>query len=521
MQRKKSTRRLLRATAVATALAVSMLTAPADAEIRADDQPVVETHSGAVRGTTTPTTDVFQGIPYAAPPVGELRWRSPRPPDDWSGVRDATEPGSRCLQQAQGKTRGSEDCLYLNVEAPRGHDGDVPVLVFLHGGGFADGAATDYETTRLVENGAVVVTVNYRLGALGWLAHPRVGDPAVGNFGLADQRMALRWVRRNIAAFGGDPRNVTLWGQSAGALSTCVQIASPGARRLFDKAIVQSGPCGTPALPRAQAYDRSRHVAAQVGCEPQDIDCLRGVSDDALLDASPPGPELRTKSTDRTWMPVAGTPLLPVQPIAAFRLGAANGLPLLQGGTQDEMRGFVFGHYDGRNEPLTKAEYRDVVRDLYGRDARAVLARYRPTDHPTPSVALASALSDEGALQGTCHQLTANDAVRTPTVYAYEFAEPAGRVGDFPLGAYHTSDLRFLLDSSDSATYPAPPLTPEERPLGERMVDAWTTFAESGHPPAGWPRYRHGLARSLSTDGAPTVDLASTHRCGFWRHIDR
>lgn len=229
--------RLALAACGVAAVAASALPASSAAQA-AGHGAVVHTASGAVRGSTAGDHREYLGIPYAAPPVGNLRWRMPRPPARWTGVRDATRPGSVCPQDApdgSGLT-GDEDCLNLDVWTPTSGSRlrDRPVVVWIPGGGFVLGAGSQYDATRLVaRTGVVVVTVNYRLGALGFLRTPSlaVEDPNAGNYGLADQRAALRWVHRNISAFGGDPRNVTVAGQSAGGFSVCAHLASPASRR--------------------------------------------------------------------------------------------------------------------------------------------------------------------------------------------------------------------------------------------------------------------------------------------------
>src|SRR5690348_1421267 len=209
--------------------------------------PIVRIDGGLVRGADAAGVNSFLGLPYAAPPTGNLRWRPPQPAAAWTGVRDATTFGPSCPQAASPFAPPgpfSEDCLYLNVYAPAGHGsgaGGRPVLVWIHGGGLTQDAGRDYGGAKLAADGAVVVTINYRLGALGFLAHPALASHgAAGNYGLMDQQAALRWVRHNIARFGGDPDNVTIAGQSAGGLSVLAQMVSPGARGLFQRAIVQS-----------------------------------------------------------------------------------------------------------------------------------------------------------------------------------------------------------------------------------------------------------------------------------------
>jgi para-nitrobenzyl esterase len=210
--------------------------------------PIVHIDSGVVRGMAGSTVDAFLGLPYAAPPTGNLRWRPPSPPADWQGVRDATQFAPSCPQAPGSLTAGptSEDCLYLNVYTPQlgsQSGGGLPVLVWIHGGGFTQGAGRDYDPTKLAADGIVVVTINYRLGALGFLAHPalasRPGGPS-GNYGLMDQQAALRWVQRNIDRFGGDPGVVTIAGESAGGLAVLMHLVSPSSRGLFQRAIVTS-----------------------------------------------------------------------------------------------------------------------------------------------------------------------------------------------------------------------------------------------------------------------------------------
>jgi para-nitrobenzyl esterase len=239
---------------------------------------------GAVRGAAVSGLYQFLGLPYAAPPTGELRWRPPRPPRVWDGVRDATEFGPSCPQPASlfaPPAPFSEDCLYLNIYTSTLHrDGDRPVLVWIHGGGFTEDGARNYDGSKLAADGIVVVTINYRLGALGFLAHPalasRPGGPA-GNYGLMDQQAALRWVKHNIRQFGGNPNDVTIAGQSAGGVSVLAQMVSRGSRGLFGRAIVESGAFALTQQPLAQAEAFGETFAAKVGCRNQTADCLRHV----------------------------------------------------------------------------------------------------------------------------------------------------------------------------------------------------------------------------------------------------
>src|SRR3954447_20035432 len=268
-------------------------TADSGPVVASSTDPVVATNNGIVRGLSVDGTYAFRGLPFAAPPTGELRWQPPHPVVSWQGVRDATTYASGCPQAPGIAPPGPlrEDCLYLNVSTPTLHPvSKRPVLVWIHGGGLIQDSGSNYDGTKLAAAGAVVVTVNYRLGALGFLAHPalaaRPGGPA-GNYGLMDQQAALRWVRHNITAFGGDPRNVTIAGQSAGGVSVLDLLVSQHARDLFQRAIVQSGAFALTQQPLAAAETAGQAFAAQAGCPNQTAGCLRRLPVSALLDKFP------------------------------------------------------------------------------------------------------------------------------------------------------------------------------------------------------------------------------------------
>ena len=301
------------------------------------NSPVVGTSNGAVRGLANGAVDEFLGIPYAAPPVGALRWRPPQPAARWSGVRDATQFGSHCPQVASpfGEASTSENCLFLNVFTPsrqrdRRHS---PVMVWIHGGALVTGGSDDYLPTNLVQDGVTVVTINYRLGALGFLAHPALADAngQSGDYGLMDQQAALRWVKRNIAGFGGDPRNVTIFGESAGGLSTLSQVASPQARGLFEKAIVESGSYNLTQASLASAESAGEAFAAQAGCASQTAACLRGLPVSTILANEDAG----------GYTPNINTEVLPESLGTAFATGNFNRVPIINGTNHDEWRLFV------------------------------------------------------------------------------------------------------------------------------------------------------------------------------------
>ncbi|MDG4663937.1 carboxylesterase family protein [Mycobacterium sp. 236(2023)] len=483
------------------------------------DPAVVQTAAGAVRGTVAEDHRLFAGIPYAAPPVGPLRWKDPEPAPAWQGERDATAFGPRCMQDLNGDIelgrQTDEDCLSLNVWTPAGEsDKPRPVMVWIHGGSFVAGSGGIYDSRRLVSRGdIVVVTVNYRLGTLGFLAHPALGAPgAVGNYGLADQQAALRWVRDNIGAFGGDPARVTIAGESAGAMSVCDHLVAPGSQGLFDAAIMMSSLCQAQVgLPVAQ--QRSLDYAAQVGCpDPATAgECLRAL----------PANRLRTPiwyydiGEDQLSGPVTGTAALPTDPVAAFAEARAARVPVLMGTTRDEWTLFVALQKLRGAGDYTAGNYPRLLAQTYGADAAAVEGRYPLTGYPDVALAYAATVTD-GVLACPA-QRWAGDLSRDEDVYFYEFNDrdaPAPeplRTLPFPVGASHSLELRYLFDVGG-----APPPDEAQFALGDRMIDYWASFVKTGEPGGDWKNLSGGVL-SLQPDGDRMVDeFGREHHCDFW-----
>ncbi|MFF7214857.1 carboxylesterase/lipase family protein [Streptomyces sp. NPDC008238] len=512
---------------------------------------VVRTDHGLVRGVSHGSYTTFQGLPYAAPPTGPLRWRAPAPAAAWRGVRDATTAAQRCVQMpAPGASAvvGSEDCLYLNVTTPATTPEPArkkrPVLVWLHGGAFLGGSGGDYDTGRpAVRGDTVVVTVNYRLGIFGYFGHPGLGSAPP--FGLADQQAALRWVRANAARFGGDPGNVTLFGESAGALGVCAHLTSPTAAGLFQRALLQSGSCfmsfprgalgpGTPAYepfaPQRDVQTAGVEAARQLGCTAGDADavlaCLRGQGTERLATAP------LMQSFNR---PAFGNGLLPVAPDRALASGRFHRMPVLLGTNHDEMRMFV-GLSLAAFPVLTEDDYRARLVEAFGPSAAAVEARYPAAHHPTPALAWAAVLTDRSL---TCTTLAAGRAVaaHAPGVplYGYQFSDPDAPVlsglpanPGFPYGAAHGFEMPFLFPPFPTER----PLTEEQRALSDRMVDYWTHFARNGDPNSPgarvWPVLRPASSGAPSVQslapgpgGIRPVDAASAHHCSFWDRLPR
>jgi para-nitrobenzyl esterase len=493
---------------------------------------LVTMESGVLQGEIGAGFERFRAVPYAAAPVGPLRWRRPQPAARWDGVRDATQPGAGCLQSpgATAAPRLSEDCLFLEVTRPAGVDrGErLPVMVWIHGGGFSTGAGSDYDARRLaIEGRVVVVAVNYRLGSMGFYSHPNLEDS--GLFGLLDQQEALRWVRRNAAAFGGNPANVTVFGESAGAMSICAQLVAPGAKGLFDKAILQSGTClqrwaKSMIWPGAEGFDQfpaltetaaaGAAAAKTMGCgQPDAITCLRGLSAEVVM-----------KSAGGA-RPAYGGAALPERPATALVEGRFHRVPLIWGSTRDEWRASA-GIFD-KTTPFTAGLYRKFLTEGFADRAKEVEARYPGSELGGAVYAWAAVSTDSAWSCPTLESVRA--AGRHAPVYFYQFDDreapnPAFPVApDFKLGAAHATELAYLFD------LPAgPTLTREQRTLASGMIGYWSSFARDGRPSAAglptWPAVTGSLeTRALSLKPVPDsiliVDVEERHHCAFWRDV--
>ncbi|MET7747341.1 carboxylesterase family protein [Micromonospora sp. NPDC005367] len=486
---------------------------------------LVETDKGAVRGTVTGAVRSFQGIPYAAPPG---RWASPQPAAPWSGIRDATRPGPPCAQP-QGLPIGvpseAEDCLYLNVTTTGRKGDDLPVIVWIHGGSMMFGTGDMYGPERLAED-TVVVSMNYRLGVMSFLTDPALDAGTAygsGSLALEDQQAALRWVRANIGAFGGDAGNVTIMGQSGGGYAVCDHLASPMSAGLFHRAVVQSAPCATGgSRTRAEAEADSAAVIQAVGCAGvTDVAaCLR--SDETtvaeLLTAYGPWGEPR---------PVSGTPLLPLSPAEAFRTGRFHRVPVLIGANHDEENGRYAGQeVNPGGAPIPAEAYEPAVRAEYGDDADAILARYPLSAYgASAGLALSTLGTDRNWAKPTYD--TAALLSRWTRTYMFEFAEEdtpwfAGyREPSFEWRAQHMAELAYLFDMDLFL-----PLDRTQDRLADRLTGAWTRFATAGDPNGGrdrgWTAFtpRRPYVESLTSERWTATDFTRDHAYAFWSRLD-
>jgi para-nitrobenzyl esterase len=499
---------------------------------------VIVTENGPVGGTPAFGVERFLGIPYAAPPIGHLRWMPPQPHERWRGVLRAGF-GNFCTQpDGSGGSFGSEDCLTLNVFVPltvknQNKKSPLPVMVWIHGGGLVTGGSAIYEPHPMVQSGNVIgVTINYRLGYLGFFAHPAIDAEGHlnGNYGLMDQQFALKWIQRNIGAFGGDPSRVTIFGQSAGGQSVYANMVSPTAAGLFERAISESGAYSEfqdyfdNIVPLAQAESggtgavpSGTSIAADAGCANQTAQCLRGLPATTLASAEP-----------GTVYPFVDGAILPQTPAAAFASGQFNLVPVISGGNHDENRIFVARQYDFAGNPLvTETNYDNAVIAAYPPGfGLVVLSVYPFVSYPSAGVALAASETD---VVFACPERNVvrslSQYVRT---YAYEFNDENAPdlfdpVPTFPLGAYHFAEVQYLFDLDVRFTG-FNPFTPDQQQLSNTMMSYWTAFAANGDPNfAGaptWSPYDSGTDQFQSLI-PPTPMIESTfdsdHKCSsFW-----
>ncbi len=491
---------------IAGAVAAACLTVPAASF--ADDRPTVEAPAGAVQGVTDGGMRAFKGIPYAQAPVGQMRWKPPVTAAHWDGVRDAAKFGPACIQTpakpgnvyTDPPAATSEDCLSLNVWSPKDAH-NLPVIVWIHGGALVGGSSSEslFGGEKWAARGVVVVSINYRLGVLGYMAHPALSAESPmnvsGNYGLLDQIEALHWVQRNVAAFGGDPSNVTIAGESAGGLSVMYLMASPPARGLFQKAIAESAyMIATPELKankHGNVGTEAMGALLQQKLQAKDIAAMRALDAQSLINATSAG-----------GFPVFGAvdgKILPDQLVNVFDRGEQAHVPILTGFNSGEIRSLLFllppvpdnaTNYAG----AIQAEYKDLARDF--------TKIYPPSNMRESMLATA-----RDAMYGwTSERLARKQTKAGQASYLYMFDHSYPEADAKDMHGFHASELPYVFGTLDKLPpfWPKPPAAAGEQKLSDAMIGYWTSFAKTGKPTAAgepdWPAYGRDRAYMLFTD---------------------
>ncbi len=491
---------------------------------------------GALEGDVVGGSVRFLKIPYAKPPKGALRWKAPQAADAWTGVRHETSFASPCPQPPSQQTMGStdEDCLYLNVWRPKAATHKAPVLVWIHGGGFTTGSAADivpltknflwYNGQAFAENGAVLVTLNYRLGVFGFFAHQELsgeGSP-LGNQGLLDQRAALEWVKSNIAAFGGDPGDVTIFGQSAGSGSVCMHVASPGSRGLFHRAISESGGCTTSGATDFNAINTQiTTFAGDHGCPgATTLDCLRALPADQLVSSMYVDRTMGMAALKASFAfgPVVDGPggFMPKPPKDQFAAGDVAKVPYMLGSTNDEARLY----YISATVPQSEADYQSWLQTTYGTFASRVGALYPSSKFGGDyQLTVARIATDSNIVCGTLDTARHAAAAGLPGVYMYNF-DIDWSISPTLFGACHTSEIShvfgtpYMVNAASAAVSVA-------------MNHYWRAFAQTGNPnftgaPGMWPAFgpdAQGVESRIQFDVSPGYETLKDFRkdeCQLW-----
>jgi para-nitrobenzyl esterase len=480
-------------------LAFSFLTANAHAA----DALRVKTDKGVVEGVLTNGQQVraFKGIPFAAPPVGDLRWQPPQPAAAWKGVRQTKDFGAHCVQSGGYPDMvfhdpgPSEDCLTLNVWTPaKAKPGSLPVMVWIYGGGSLTGGTSEnrQDGQFLARRNVVVVSMNYRLGIFGFFVHPELTAEsphhASGNYGLLDQTAALAWVQRNIAAFGGDPSNVTIFGESAGSSSVSSQMASPLARGLFARAIGESGsamPGAGPAVPSHDSLERRNVAFAESAFGSSKLADLRKLSADDIVRAA----TAKTEPPPPRFGPCVDGYFLPDTAVNIYAAGNQAHVPLLAGWNADEARGQVLQ----AKTRTTADSFAATAQKDFAENAQRFLAVYPAATDAEAVVSAGDYASDHFIAYSTWRWMEAHVATGKAPVFRYrlDLGSPGDKNHEAILGAFHSDDIEYVFGTLDSR--PEAVWRPEDRKLSDLMGSYWTNFARTGDPNGPglphWPTY--------------------------------
>ena len=509
---------------------LALLATSATAFAKMPPTPTVHIQNGALRGVVQDGMHAYLGIPYAKPPVGELRWRAPQPVTPWQNVFKAERYGQQCSQNndlgAFATAGGSEDCLTLNVfVTPKNADKNAkrPVMVWIHGGSLFVGGASDYNPRKLAEQGdAVVVTINYRLGIFGFFAHPEMqGKGPMANFGLLDQQLALDWVQQNIAQFGGDPNDVTIFGESSGGNSVVAQMASPWSKGKFQNVIAMSGAAIVrrfPAFGAPRPLDAAQKVgqdfAAKMGCSGNNqLDCLRQLPATEILANQTPF-LINQVIIDGDYMPE--------HPADIIQSGKANKVNFVNGDTLDEGSFFVGFPENETGKIINATDYRNAVKEQFGTAlGKKVLQEYPVENYLTPSEALARVLGD--SLNSCPTEALNKMAAGSLPTYGYEFADRTApsylKPTSFALGAAHTYELPYIFPGFHGGKAGLPvQLNSMQEKLSDEMVKYWTSVSRADQW-QGWNAYNPQKPNYLTfvlPAAVETHRFSELHHCEFW-----
>lgn len=519
---------MAQATLAALALSYAATASGEDlfANITSGKPEIVKISDGALKGYAANGISTFLGIPFAAPPVGDLRWKPPAAPAKWTDTRDAGSFGPSCVQTntygVMAVRSTSEDCLYLNVFAPTaGRSKLRPVMVWIHGGGLINGRTNDYDPRKLVKDGdLVVVSLTYRMNAFGFMAHPALDKEghAFGNYGLLDQQAGLKWVQDNIKAFGGDPNNVTVFGESAGGISIMFNLISPGAKGLFHKAILQSGVSASPQTPLEAAEKTGTDFATAMGCEDQTAACMRSKSVDEIIAKAGRFLNGAVRSVDGT--------IIPAQMQSLMAEGKFHKVPILMGNNADEWNWFTSLTELGTKKPMAAEDYPKTLSTTFGAERAAKIEKEYPlSGSPSPSEAFSLALSSWGFYCPSRRVMRSADK-NGATIYAFEFNDRKAPqyfpAVSFPYGATHTLEIQYIFPGYHGAAGVKKPLSAEQQKLSDTMVKYWTNFARTGNPNGkglpNWPQWKQAKEQTQMLDMKVTTgtEFAANRKCDFW-----
>lgn len=530
-------KRVAQAVSVAMACAAGVLMFTQEARMQGPSC-FVNTISGPVQGLDRGSSCAFLGIPFAAPPTGSLRWKRPQPAAAWApSTFNAITPPLACAQLsvATGQPTGVEDCLLLNVWTPNPPPAaGAPVIVWFHGGGFANASANfapQNGQNLAALSGAIIVAPNYRLGPFGFLRHDALAaeDSAAGNYGLLDQRAALIWVRNHIATFGGNPSNVTIAGQSAGAHSVSLHLVAPGSNGLFHRAVMQSGTMSFRMRTAADAQQQADEFAAALGCTGNDaaavLACLRSKGQNQVLTARPPASaEAFTETRQTQWTPIVDGVEISDQPRYLYERGQFSQVPVLLGANRDEGWTFVNRSFPGT---VTADQYELALESEFGVDAPAIRAQYPVSDFASPKDALARLVGDAEYVCEANRVARLIERTKTP-IFLYSFEYEVDPV--VPDRVVHGLEVNFIFGNSYGPPLFLPySLGTADLALFRTMAGYWTRFADRGDPNTDeatvthWPAFNHPTGRGRAADKYLTFDVSVGEgkrqreaQCDFW-----